>query len=159
MTGEKPKPRYGEGTWFAVPLNPGGYAAGVLARRGKKYRSVLFGYFFGPRHSSPPSLDDTRALKPGDAVWIRQFGHLGLRDGEWPIIGKDPNWDPAAWPLPDFRHRDRILGHYLRVEYDQSDVSLTLRKSKATEEEVADLPEDGLSGAVAVVNVLSKLIA
>jgi len=57
---------YREGTWFAVPLKDGGYAAGVVARVGR--RGVLFGYFFGPRRPAAPSLSDLEGLTPNNAV-------------------------------------------------------------------------------------------
>ena len=41
---------YKEGTWFAVPLLPNGFAVGRVARHAKKGLMIL-GYFFGPKNA------------------------------------------------------------------------------------------------------------
>ncbi len=53
---------------------------------------VLLGYFFGPRLASADAavLDD---LDPANAILRVRFGALGLRNGEWPILGMAPKWD------------------------------------------------------------------
>jgi hypothetical protein len=158
MTRQPAKQKFGEGDWFGVPLSSGGYAVGLIARRGKKYRSVLFGYFFGPKHDEIPTLADLAGLRPEAAIWRASFGHLGLRDGVWPVIGRDPAWERAHWPMPDFYRRDSILGLYTRVSYLADDPSVTLRTWRVAEEEVAGLPKDGGAGAGFVEQRLSKLI-
>ena len=78
--------RYQEGDWFAVPLGCGGYAVGIIARRGRA--ASCSGSFFGPRHRDIPSLTQLEALRPDGAILVGKFGHLGLKDGTWPILGR-----------------------------------------------------------------------
>jgi hypothetical protein len=79
------KVKYREGDWFAVPLRDVGYAVGLIARANPG--GVLLGYFFGPRRSEVPGLEDVAGLRPGDAVLVRMFGHLGIVRGEVAVAG------------------------------------------------------------------------
>jgi hypothetical protein len=63
--------RYGEGDWFAVPLDEGGFCVGVVARANRS--GVLLGYFFGPKRLDVPTLAELTALKAGDAVLVGAF--------------------------------------------------------------------------------------
>src|ERR1700729_2790067 len=94
------KVKYREGDWFAVPLLDGGFGVGVIARANPK--AALLGYFFGPVRSAVPTLNDVADLKPADAVLIRKFGHLGIVQGRWPLIGRIDGWDRREWPTPVF---------------------------------------------------------
>jgi len=86
-----------EGDWIAVPLRGGGYATGVIARmKGMQ----LFGYFFGPKRDDVPQLGELSGLGPDDAVLVGAFGGLGLKGGDWPVLGRFGNWDRADWPFP-----------------------------------------------------------
>lgn len=78
--------KFGEGDWFALPIKDGGWALGLIARR-RPRSSTLLGYFFGPRRQSPPILADATGLDPSDADLIHVFGYLGLKNGEWPVLG------------------------------------------------------------------------
>jgi hypothetical protein len=73
------KVQYREGDWFAVPLRGGGFGLGLIARANPG--GVLLGYFFGPLRSEVPKLEDVASLRPGDAVLVRKFGHLGIVGG------------------------------------------------------------------------------
>ena len=98
------KINYQEGDWFGVPLEGGGYAVGVLARfRKGPYGSNLFGYFFGPRRRALPSLEELKRLTPDDAINACHFGHLGLVQNEWPIIGRNEPWEPTRLALAAVR--------------------------------------------------------
>ena len=90
------KPKFGPGDWFAVPLPDGTWAVGRIARRGGP---ILFGYFFGPRRRQVPTLTEVASLRPEDAAYVTRFGYLGLREGEWPILGAE-DFDRSAWPMP-----------------------------------------------------------
>ena len=85
------KVKYGEGDWFAVPLIDGGFAVGLIARANPS--GVLLGYFFGPQRSEVPAVEGIAGLRPGDAVLVRKFGHLGIVQGKWPLLGRLDGWD------------------------------------------------------------------
>jgi hypothetical protein len=70
---------YREGTWFAIPLETGGFGVGVVARATKRGK-VILAYFFGPHRSEVPSLDEVERLSPEDAVAVAHVGDLGLHD-------------------------------------------------------------------------------
>lgn len=148
------KPHYKEGDWFAVPLEGDGYALGLIARQ---KQSGIFGYFFGPRHSDLPTLEDAAQLGPADAMQRLIFGDLDLLDGRWPVLGALPHWERSAWPMPDFVHKDPISGRlYLRT-YDENTLDF-LSQRRASNDEASNLPEDGSFGAGAVVTRISRLI-
>lgn len=96
--------KYPESTVFAVPLEGGGYALGLVARRAPRGR-ILFGYFFGPRLSSVPKLNEVPHLNQFHAIDKCQFGDLGLFEGSWPVIGQLKPWNREDWPMPLF-YRD-----------------------------------------------------
>src|SRR5229473_6828898 len=104
--GKKKKLPYPEGTWFAVPLQGGGFAIGLLARLDG--RGSAFGYFFGPKRNCIPDIRDIDTLTYKDAIVVALFGDLGLLNGEWPVIGKPSQWDRNEWPLPPFVRVDEM---------------------------------------------------
>src|SRR5690242_8796161 len=93
--------QFAEGTWFGVPLNQGGFAIGRVARHSPS-REILLAYFFGPRRTTLPKLDELQSFAPEDATKIMMVGYLGLDSGSWPIIGSAKAWDRTAWPIPQF---------------------------------------------------------
>ena len=90
MSRSPTKQKYGEGSWFGVPLKSRGYAVGVVVRQSRKHRGVLFGYFFGSRHDKLPTLLALSDYYPGMAIYVTMFGALGLKGGSWPVIAVDP---------------------------------------------------------------------
>jgi hypothetical protein len=70
--------RYAPGDWYAIPLLEGGFAAGIVARAKSP---ALFGYFFGPRRRTVPTLEQVSGLTPEQAVLVGTFGHLGIVTG------------------------------------------------------------------------------
>lgn len=117
----RPRPNFREGDWFAVPLDGGGIAVGLVARYRKGYAPGLFTYFFGPRRPAVPSPGDLRALRPGDAIHACITSYLGLMNGEWVVIGRDDAWEPEQWPLPDFARRYRGSGMLVRLRRRRGD--------------------------------------
>ena len=109
---------YEEGSWFAIPLEQGGYAVGCVARCTGK--GPALGYFFGPKRAQVPSIDELASLAPKDAIKVMQFGDLGLIDGSWPVIGRFPDWDRTKWPIPIFYNDDPLVDVTWKVEYDDS---------------------------------------
>lgn len=152
------KMHYKEGDWFAVPLEGGGYALGLIARMRKRPRSVgLFGYFFGPRRQDVPTLADAARLRAVDAIDRLIFGDLDLLNQNWPVLGALPDWDRGKWPLPGFAHKDVISGQpYIRT-YDEDSLDFHSER-QVREADLVGLPPDGLYGAGAVITRLSRLI-
>ena len=109
---------YQEGAWFAIPLEQGGYATGVVARCTGD--GTTLGYFFGPKRDKVPTIDEMTHLAHKDALKVMQFGDLGLIDGSWPVIGRLPDWDRAQWPIPIFYHDDSLVDVSWKVEYNDS---------------------------------------
>ena len=98
------KPNYKEGDWIALPLiRRGGWGLGLVARCKSP---TIIGYFFGPRFAVPPTMADTVGLRREDSLIGADVGDLGLRTGEWQVVGHQPNWNPADWPIPLFTTKD-----------------------------------------------------
>jgi hypothetical protein len=147
--------KFSEGTVFLVPLKNGGYGRGVIARADVR-GAVLLGYFFGPRIENKEGAT-VHDLNPADAVLLVQFGALGLRNGEWPIIGSVPKWDRAKWPMPDFVRRDPLgYGKPILVRYCDDDPSKLDREF--TIDDDRGLTTDSLYGYGAVEIELGKRV-
>jgi hypothetical protein len=95
------KNNYLEGQWFSVPLRRGGFALGIIVRGSYKTKGGL-GYFFGPKFSSLPKEIDTWDKKPEDAILIKQFGDLGIKNGRWVMIPSSRPFSRDDWPIPKF---------------------------------------------------------
>jgi hypothetical protein len=148
---------YGEGDWFAVPLREGGYCLGLVARVSREEKGVLLGYFFGPRREVLPELEQTLSLSADQAVLVARFGHLGLLNGEWPLLGQNGLWKRGEWPMPVFG-RKTSLGLTYRVEYSDTDALRSMRTTKVSAEEIEGLPEDGMGGAGFIATRLTRLL-
>lgn len=147
---------FGEGTAFAIPLRTDGVAVGVLARSNPS--GILFGHFFGPRRDQLPDLESLANLSPENAVFIGRFGHLGLRDGSWPVLGPLPGWQRSRWSMPPLVRREPITGRALRVIYDDRDPARLVGEEQVVEAMVAGSPSEGLMGAGFVEIRLTRLI-
>lgn len=145
---------YREGSAFLVPLRTGGYARGIVARCTAKGK-VLLGCFFGPRLESPGDimLDD---FEPAHAILCVRFGDLGLLNGQWPIVGKLPDWDRSRWPMPDFVRRDDLSRKAWLVRYSDDDPSLIEEEHPTGFD--SKLERDSVYGYGAVEIVLTKLL-
>ena len=149
--------KYQEGDWFAVPLGAGGYAVGIIARGSRG--GVLFGYFFGPRHSDIPSLAEVEELRPHDAILVGTFGHLGLKHGTWPMLGRLEQWDRSAWPMPPLLRYEELTGRSFRAFYDDTDPNRLLREERIPAEAAEQGPKEGLMGDAFVELVLTKALS
>lgn len=150
------KLHYKEGDWFAVPLEGGGYALGLIARM-KPKSSGLLGYFFGPRYSEIPTLADAARMHTTDAIEALIFGDLDLLERKWPVLGTLPGWDRQQWPMPSFAGRDLVSGRPHIRTYDEDSLDMVSERW-ARESDIVGLPQDGLFGAGAVVSRLSRVI-
>ena len=150
------KLNYSEGTWFAVPLNSGGFGVGVVARATKKGRVILV-YLFGPKREAVPSLSDVAGLDPSGAVAVLRIGDLHLIDGKWPILGQSPEWQRESWPMPMFRRSPPFLNHEYNVRYSDVDPNCVVSETKVPLG-TSTFDKDGLDGAGAVEIVLTRLL-
>jgi hypothetical protein len=139
-----------------VPLrHDAGYAVGLVARVGDG-GAFLVGYFFGPRRSYVPALNDVLHYRPSDAVLIAMFG---LGNAQWPQLGEHPSWDPAEWPTPTFGRIVDPPGIGLRVEYPDDDPGANPKLTRISVEAAKGLPADRYSGPGAIEIHLTKLLA
>jgi hypothetical protein len=117
---------------------------------------VLLGYFFGPRLESktPVELDD---LDPAKALLRVRFGDLGLINGEWPVLGTIPEWNPAQWPMPWFVQRDP-LGKMKPKLVRYSDRDPNHEESEEPVDNDSGLEPDSRYGSGAVEIRLAKLL-
>lgn len=150
------KQHYKEGDWFAVPLEEGGYALGLIARM---KGTAIFGYFFGKWFADVPSLKDTHELRPSEAIARLIFGDLALKNREWIVLGPLPDWDRTKWPMPDFKHNDTFSGNWYIRKYDENFPNRAFHtEQRVSAVEVANLPDDGTFGAAAIVIRISRLL-
>jgi hypothetical protein len=149
---------YSEGDWFAVPLHDGGFAVGVIARSMPDKRGVLLGYFFGPRRDTAPKLEEVSELCAADAVLVERFGHLGLTQGAWPLLGRTNGWDRSSWPTPTFGRFEELTGRAFKVIYNDDNPGQLIREEQIDPCELGNLPRDGLAGAGAVERILARLL-
>lgn len=160
---EKQTP-YQEGDWFAVPLEGGTYAVGILARvpQLKKHRYNLFAYFFGPKLKNIPSLAEPTSFKPSDSIYYAVcFGVTGLMSGEWPIIGRFEDWNRTKWPLPLMSaFRSQVGGsHYFLIELDDENPGEEKALHKSTEDECNNYWGIGSAGYKFVESMLGRILS
>lgn len=149
------KVKYREGDWFAVPLRDGGYGVGLIARANPA--GVLVGYFFGPRRERIPSLDELRDMKAADADLVGRFGHLGITQGKWSMVGRHLNWNRSDWPMPVFVRVEELSGRAFNVFYADEDPNRILREEPIQVGSGGE-PKDGLMGAGFVEKVLNTAL-
>lgn len=148
------KKKYEEGIWFAVPVQPEGYAVGVIARA--TYSDyIALAYFFGLRYTTIPTLEQIKSLKPSDAVRVLRISDIGIRDGEWPIIGKIPGWNRAEWPIPNFVRKEDLTNRVWLVKYSDDNPNLVLSEELVVDEPIS-LEKNALRGYKSAEFVLSK---
>jgi hypothetical protein len=147
---------YHEGTWFAVPLEGGGFGIGVVARATSKGKVILC-YFFGPRSNGVPALEEVERLRPRDAIQVVQIGDLALIRGKWPIIGEGASWKRSEWPMPPFVRRCELSRRAWRVQY--SDVDPNKIDYEEPEPSDSALERDALLGYRAVEQLLTRLLS
>jgi hypothetical protein len=150
--------KYQAGDWFAIPVDGGGYALGLIARA---YRGpAILAYAFGPLRPDPPTADDIAAgLTPRDAVIVCRVGYLGLKSGKWPIIAHFTSWNPAEWPMPAFAQVNFLNpAKAFKRRYDEKRLLDLVEEEVISAEEAALLPEDGSFGAEALEIELGRLL-
>lgn len=149
------KPLIDEGTWFAVPLRSGGFAAGLAARTSLS-GGVVLAYFFRKTWDRPPPLDEVKGFKPQDALRVLRVGDAGLMDETWPVLGRDPSWRRDEWGVPLFVRKDDLSGRAWTVFYSDRDANLVESETSISYD--TNLERDALLGAGAAEVVLTKLM-
>jgi len=149
------KLNYKEGDWFMVPLQPDGFATGLVARHDARGR--VLGYFFGPRRDHPPSPSDIKGLQAGDAVMVCIFGGIGLLMGKWKVIAHSENWNRDEWPIPTFGRVTAISNIGWEVKY--SDTLKRSTEQRISVEMARELTPDRLCGYGSIETRLSRLLA
>jgi hypothetical protein len=152
----KHKYDYDVGSIFCVPLRDGGYATGIVARC--DHKGLAFGYFFGPRLESIPESIALRDLSAEKAVLIGQFGDIGLKKGEWRLVGSIDQWNPDAWPMPAFCSPDDDEKMVTITYYDDRTLDTKSVSTVPRSEETAKLPVDRVMGYGAVEIRLTRLL-
>jgi len=148
---------YKEGDWFAVPLRDSGYAAGIVVRSNNE--GVILGYFFGPRYLQPVTRQDVQGLTHTNALLIRKCGDTGLLSGKWPIIYHESTWTRSDWPIPLFGRIALNRAYAWEVKYSETDISECISEIPTEVTTAEALPEDGLSGHIALEVRLTKLLS
>lgn len=152
------KSEYEEGTWFLVPINRSGFIAGVVARMSESSEEVLLGYFFQKFYTQYPDLDELCMLRPSDACETIRFGGMGLRNGEWPIIGKCLGWSSKDWTMPKFIRIDPLSGRRYEVSYNPDDPAKESGVRELYGSECTDLKRDRFSGHLAVERYMAHIL-
>jgi len=148
--------KYREGDWFAVPLGGGGFAVGIVARANP--RGALLGYFFGPRRAEFPEMAELAELRPTEAALIGTFSYLGIKRGEWPLLGRLEGWDRSEWPMPVFVRYEELTGRSFHVFYDDDDPAKFLREERIPPGSAEQGPRDSAMGAGYVEELLTDLL-
>ncbi|MFN8440420.1 MAG: immunity 26/phosphotriesterase HocA family protein [Caldilineaceae bacterium] len=146
------KVRFKEGQWFAVPLDKGGYAVGIVAR-GHSRSVICLGYFFGDRFDSIPTEKDIDHLNAENAILVTRFGNPGLTSGHWPLISVGFAFIREEWPVPRFGRVDIIEKEWgWLVEYPDSDKwnNNPISETRVPVNELVGLPRDSLFDSRAV---------
>lgn len=145
---------YREGTWFAVPLEGGGFGVGVVARAAPRGRIIL-AYFFGPKCGTVPTLAQIEELKAQDAILAIRVSDLGLIRGTWPVVGQAGSWQRSAWPMPLFVRRE---GRRAWLVYYADDNPNRRVAEEPGPLQASDLRSDSLFGFGAAEVVLTKAL-
>ncbi len=144
---------WSEGDWIALPLPGGGYAAALIARG--KGSGLFVAYFMPDRYPMAPDLSDVHERTPGDALLIARVGDGHVRNGTWPIVGRQPGWSRDAWPLPRFIREDSLTGRRYEVEYADTDPSRAVAERPV--DPSTEGPADALLGSTLAEWLIGRL--
>ena len=160
MSKKTSKANYELGTWVAIPLPEAGYTIGIIVG-GDSGSGVLLGYFFPELFSKPPALQNLKNKTAAGAVLIAWFGDLGIRQGRWPILGKEKSFERQDWPVPSFGRVDATnpqKGYVTEYNLETPIKGQPVRETRCNSEELLDLPYDGLYGATALEAKLNAML-
>ena len=139
-----------------MPLQGGGHAVGVVARRAPAGR-IMLAYMFGPKRDALPSLAELDTLRPEQAVRRLRTGDMALLNERWPMLGDSEHWDRDAWPMPAFIRRNESLQRAWRATYADADPA-KLDREESVPFDTPGLESDSLYGYGATELLMSKLL-
>jgi hypothetical protein len=146
-----------EGEWYAIPLDDGGFACGLVARTSAR-EELFLGYFFGPRSEDMPGLNRASGLQPQDALLVILVNDFGGRP--WPLLGRLPGWDRQQWPIPAFGRYEEWEPALrdLRLDYVEDDLDSEPIRTWVPAEEARQLPREGRMSTRVVEIRLDRLL-
>ena len=97
-------------------------------------------------------------MTEADAVLTARFGDLSLKQGDWPLIGKDANWDRDKWPVPIFIRAEQLSGRIYQVFYGDDELARPAEERRIPTDTPIDGPPDLLYGAGALEKALTRLL-
>ena len=149
-----------EGAYFGVPLQGGLFGVGLIARWSRKSGPIALGYFFGPPSEEIPTIEAAAKRRPEDAALVCRFGVLGLRNGQWPLVGLSPGWIRSDWSFPLMsRIVPGLASCAYECVYDDDRPDVMLSETRVSLEAAEKLPTADLFGAGAVQSVLAARLS
>jgi hypothetical protein len=146
-----------EGQIYALRLDDGRYALGVLARvEWSKPRKPygVFVYFFGPYVRIPDIKEQMNELSPERCVARLLTSALDIYSGEWSLVGTVTNWSRYEWELPNFLHTQWSSGETFSISLDEADLTRILKMERLTGEQ--ELQEHISYGSEAARKLVSE---
>ena len=139
-----------------MPLLTTGFGIGLVTRKGQ--HGVVLGYFFGSRWEGMPRVSQLYGLTGKRSILIRRFTDTGLRDGTWMVIGRSPDWNRQAWPIPKFETAASSLQPDQCWVREYGDDLTVIHDQEIPKISGAGLPKDILSGSHALQVTLTQLL-
>jgi len=154
MATKKSKLSYDEGSIFTVKLRGDSIVIGIVSRKSHGSPGIVLSYFFLAATTDP--YHEACQVERSSAILYIRVGDSQLINGNWPIIGRLPNWNRRCWPVPDFCRRNPILGTTYRVRL--SDDNIEEVESEEAAPCSSDIPSFGVAGHKYVEEVLQMLV-
>jgi len=143
-----------EGDLFKLPMVKDYFVIGLIVRiKGM----LMYAVFFDGKDES--ILEITGFDPLNEKIILRRIcSALGLKNGDWKILGKTTKWNKKDWPIPLFRRKDLISGNYSLIKYNDElkEISETVAKAN---EKLDHYPEDGVAGYGLIEKQLAKLLS
>jgi hypothetical protein len=117
---------------------------------------VVLAYFFDNTWERPPPLSEIQGFRPEDALRVLRVGDLGLLEGSWPVLGRDPNWRRDEWKVPRFLRQSPLSRRAWCVRYSDDDPNLVDSESPTSFD--ANLERDALFGTGAAEIELTEIL-
>jgi len=114
---------YDEGSVFMVPIKQGTNVIGIVVRKSNINPSAL-GYFL-ENHTDDPcaeacSLNGEKAKAAFILTII--FVDSQLTSGNWPLLGRIPNWSRQSWPIPDLCEKNPLTKRAMLIRLCDNDI-------------------------------------